>query len=78
MTTDGGGWTLLNVGGNSSVSLEVSSLTSPSTKGYLPRTTVIELANNCSTVQLRAGASYSSYANKATSNKGVIQPLLQT
>lgn len=67
MTTDGGGWTLLNVGGNSSTSLEVSSLTSPSSKGYLPRTTVIGLANNCTTVQLRAGNSYSSYANKTTS-----------
>ncbi|MFV5692100.1 fibrinogen-like YCDxxxxGGGW domain-containing protein [Flavobacterium sp. LT1R49] len=67
MTTDGGGWTLLSVGGNSSAATQVSSLTSPTTKGYLPRTTVIELANTCSTVQLRTGSSYTSIENKTTS-----------
>lgn len=67
MTTDGGGWMLLNVGSGSSASSEVATVTSPNVQGYLPRTIVIELANLCTAVQLRSGASSSSYANKTTS-----------
>lgn len=71
MTTDGGGWMLLNVGSGSSGSSEVSTITSPNGQGYLPRTTVIELAMLSTDVQLRSGASSSSYANKATSNNSL-------
>ncbi|PKH67892.1 hypothetical protein CXF59_05260 [Flavobacterium sp. ALD4] len=67
MTTDGGGWMLLNVGSGSSVSSQVATVTSPNLQGYLPRATVIELANLCTAVQLRSGDSASSYANKTTS-----------
>ena len=68
MTTDGGGWMLLNVGSGSSGSSQVNTVTSPNVQGYLPRTTVIELAKLSTDVQLRSGASSTSYANKATSN----------
>lgn len=68
MTTDGGGWTLLNVGNGGQTSSEVSTVTDPTVRGYLPRTTVIELAMLSTDVQLRSGNSSSSYANKATSN----------
>lgn len=67
MTTDGGGWMLLNVGAGDIAAPEASTLTAPNILGYLPRATVIELASLCTEVQLRAGASYSSYANKTTS-----------
>ena len=67
MTTDGGGWILLNVGAGNSQASEASSLTSADALGYLPRTTVIELANLSTDVQLRAGNSSSSYAHKTTS-----------
>ena len=67
MTTDGGGWILLNVGAGNYQASEASSLTSADALGYLPRTTVIELANLSTDVQLRAGNSSSSYAHKTTS-----------
>ena len=67
MTTDGGGWMLLNVGAGASNSYEMTTVTSPDSLGYLPRTTVIELAQECTAVQLRAGNSSSSYAHKTTS-----------
>lgn len=67
MTTDGGGWMLLNVGAGNAAASEVSSVTSPDVLGYLPRTTVIELAKLSTDVQLRAGASSTSYTNKTTS-----------
>lgn len=68
MTTDGGGWMLLNVGSGSAPSSLNTKVTSLNTNGYLPRATVIELAKLCTDVQLRSGDSSSSYANKATSN----------
>lgn len=68
MTTDGGGWTLIGVTGPSNFSSTgVSSLTNPNTGGWLNRPLVIALANNSSTVQLRAGSSSTNYGNKATS-----------
>ena len=67
MTTDGGGWMLLNASLTGANATQVSSLTSPNSRGYLPRATVIELANLCTAVQLRSGNSSTSYANKTTS-----------
>ena len=67
MTTDGGGWMILNVGAGNSTAPERSTLTSPNTLGYLPRTTVIELAEECTEVQLRSGDSSVSYGHKTTS-----------
>ncbi|WP_416441979.1 fibrinogen-like YCDxxxxGGGW domain-containing protein [Leeuwenhoekiella sp. A16] len=64
MTTDGGGWMLLNVGAGNIAAPQVSVVTSPDVLGYLPRTTVIELAKLCKDVQLRSGASSVSYAIK--------------
>jgi hypothetical protein len=67
MTTDGGGWMLLNASLTVANATQVSSLTSPSSRGYLPRATVIELVNLCTGVQLRSGNSSTSHANKTTS-----------
>ncbi|SHG39926.1 hypothetical protein SAMN05444396_1112 [Flavobacterium segetis] len=67
MSTDGGGWMLLNVGAGYTPAPLASSVTSPNVLGYLPRATVIELANVSTDVQLRAGNSSTSYANKVTS-----------
>jgi len=78
MTTDGGGWILLNVGAGSSAAPEASSLTSPNVLGYLPRTTVIALANLSTDVQLRAGNSSSSYAHKTTSTNSLAIGALQS
>jgi hypothetical protein len=60
MTTDGGGWMLLNISGNSNPTLS-ETVTSLTDRKYLPRATVIELANLCTDVQLRSGSSASSY-----------------
>lgn len=72
MTTDGGGWTLLSVNGTSfsSPPAQKLTLTGPNDNGYLPRNTVIQIANNSSQVQLRSGISSGSYANKITSQAG--------
>jgi len=78
MTTDGGGWILLNVGAGNSAAPEASSLTSPDVLGYLPRTTVIALANLSTDVQLRAGNSSSSYAHKTTSTNPLAIGALQS
>ncbi|MEN3325088.1 fibrinogen-like YCDxxxxGGGW domain-containing protein [Mariniflexile soesokkakense] len=78
MTTDGGGWTLLNVGAGNTAAPVASTLTSPNVLGYLPRATVIELAKLCTDVQLRAGASSSSYANKTTSTSSLAIGALQS
>jgi hypothetical protein len=67
MTTDGGGWMLLNVGAGYSSAPQVNTVTSPNVLGYLLRTTVIELAKLSTDVQLRSGASSTSYAHKTTS-----------
>ncbi len=68
MTTDGGGWMLLNSSGGGVASSEVTSITSISDRGYLPRATVIELANISTKVQLRSGPSNNKYAYVTTSN----------
>ena len=78
MTTDGGGWMLLNVGAGTSNSSEMPTVTSPDSQGYLPRTTVIELAQECTAVQLRAGNSSSSYAHKTTSTNPLAIGALQS
>lgn len=67
MTTDGGGWMLLNVGAGTTAAPESTSVTSPNVLGYLPRNYVIELANLSTDVQLRSGNSSTSYAHKTTS-----------
>ncbi|MEH6408696.1 MAG: LamG domain-containing protein [Leeuwenhoekiella sp.] len=78
MTTDGGGWMLLNVGAGNSAAPEVNTVTSPDVLGYLPRATVIELAKLSKDVQLRAGASSASYANKTTSTSPLAIGALQS
>lgn len=69
MTTDGGGWTLIGVNGSTTTGTpaQLSSVTDLNASGYLPKTTVIQMATNGSQVQLRSGASYASYANRITS-----------
>ena len=66
MTTDGGGWMLLNISGNTA-SVVSNSITSLTDKKYLARAMVIELALVCTDVQLRSGNSATSYAHKTTS-----------
>jgi hypothetical protein len=66
MTTDGGGWMLLNISGNTA-SVMSNSITSLTDKKYLARAMVIELALVCTDVQLRSGNSATSYAHKTTS-----------
>jgi hypothetical protein len=61
MTTSGGGWILLNSSGGNAISSEVTTITSLSTQGYLPRTTVvIPLANISTSVLLKSGSSRTS------------------
>jgi hypothetical protein len=55
MTTNGGGWMLLNLSGGGVASTEISSITALSDFGYLPRTTVIALANVSTEVRLTSG-----------------------
>ncbi|WNH09176.1 fibrinogen-like YCDxxxxGGGW domain-containing protein [Thalassobellus suaedae] len=78
MTTDGGGWMLLNVGAGNTTASEFSAVTSPDVLGYLPRATVIELAKLSTDVQLRAGSSSTSYANKTTSTSPLAVGALQS
>ena len=68
MTTDGGGWMLLNSSGGNVASLEIATISSLGTRGYLPRSTVIQLANISTTVQLRSGLSNNSFTYVATSS----------
>lgn len=68
MTTDGGGWILLNSSGGSVASSEITTIGSLGTRGYLPRSTVIQLATISTTVQLRAGPSNNSFTYVATSS----------
>lgn len=71
MTTDGGGWTLLAVNGTSfGGQLQKPVITGLSDNGFLPRATVIKIANIGTQVQLRAGAASTSYANRITSQNG--------
>ena len=68
MTTSGGGWMLLNSSGGRATSSEITSITSLSTLGYLPRTTVITLANISNSVLLKSGPSQTSgFTNVAVS-----------
>jgi hypothetical protein len=68
MTTDGGGWMLLNSSGGNVASSEITTISSLGTRGYLPRSTVIQLATLSTTVQLRSGLSNNSYTYIATSS----------
>lgn len=72
MTTNGGGWTLLGVNGTSFTGAQnqLPEILAPTLSGYLGRPLVIQLATTASQVQLRAGNSASSYANKITSQPG--------
>jgi hypothetical protein len=73
MTTDGGGWTLLNSSGGGVASLEISTISSLGIRGYLPRNTVIQLATISTTVQLRSGPSNNSftYIAKSSDNRPI-------
>ena len=55
MTTEGGGWMLLNSSGGNATSSEVTTITSLSTQGYLPRTTVIAMSNISTSVLIKSG-----------------------
>jgi hypothetical protein len=68
MTTDGGGWMLLNASGGGIASTQVATLTSLESTGYLPRATVIALANISTIVQLRNGPLANKFANVSTSS----------
>lgn len=72
MTTDGGGWTLVAVNGTSFTAAQTqkTSITGLNDNGYLSRASVIKIATLGGQVQLRAGNSSSSYANKITSQNG--------
>jgi len=59
---------LLNSSGGGVASSEVTSITSISNRGYLPRTTVIEQAKISTTVQLRSGPSNNKYEYVRTSS----------
>jgi hypothetical protein len=74
MTTDGGGWMLLNSSGGNVASSEITTINSLGTRGYLPRSTVIQLANISTTVQLRSGLSNNSYTYiaKSSDNRPII------
>jgi hypothetical protein len=68
MTTDGGGWMLLNSSGGGIASLETPTITSLSSRGYLPRNTVIQLALLSTTVQLRSGTTNNTFVYIAKSS----------
>ena len=68
MTTNGGGWMLLNASGGNIASAQVTTLTSTESSGYLPRATVIELAKISTIVQLRNGPTDNKFANVTTSS----------
>jgi hypothetical protein len=73
MTTDGGGWTLIGVfNANPTPSPTVTGFTSQNTPAVYARATVIALANLSSTVQLRSGASSTSFAHKVTSTANAL------
>ena len=68
MTTDGGGWMLLNASGGNVASTQVATLTSSESTGYLPRASIIELAKISTIVQLRSGPVSNKFANVTTSS----------
>jgi hypothetical protein len=68
MTTNGGGWMLLNLSGGGVASTEISSITALSNFGYLSRTTVIALANISTDVRLTSGPLSNKIANIAISS----------
>ncbi len=73
MTTDGGGWTLIGVNGNSFGSGSnplKTSITGLNDNGYLSRAVVREFSMNSSQVQLRVGNSSSDITHKITSQFG--------
>lgn len=68
MTTDGGGWMLLNSSGGGIASQEIPTITSLATRGYLPRNSVIQLATISTTVQLRCGTANNTFTYIAKSS----------
>jgi hypothetical protein len=74
MTTDGGGWMLLNSSGGGIASQEIPTISSLATRGYLPRNTVIQLATISTTVQLRCGTTIDTftYISKSTDNRPIL------
>ena len=67
MTTDGGGWMLIASAGGSSTASEGNSVTSLDQRIYLPRSTVITLSQNASSVMLANGSSGNKTQNKIIS-----------
>jgi hypothetical protein len=76
MTTDGGGWMLLNASGGSIASVQADTVTASTleSRTYLPNSIVVELSKIATTVQLRSGPIANKTANIATSsdNKPII------
>ena len=67
MTTDGGGWMLIASAGGSSAASEGNSVTSLDQRIYLPRSTVITLSQDASSVMLANGSSGNKTQNKIIS-----------
>ena len=67
MTTDGGGWMLIASAGGSSTASEGNSVTSLDQRIYLPRSTVITLSQDASSVMLANGSSGNKTQNKIIS-----------
>jgi hypothetical protein len=68
MTTNGGGWMLLNLSGGGVASTQITSITTLTNFGYLSRTTVIALANISTDVRLTSGPLSNKIANIAISS----------
>lgn len=68
MTKEGGGWTLVWDGGSSCGALAQRTTLSPSGCGYIPYVNAKGLADVSASVQLRAGASHSSYSKSTSTN----------
>ena len=67
MTTDGGGWMLLASAGGSGAASQGNSVTSLDQRIYLPRSTVITLSQDASSVMLANGSSGNKTQNKIIS-----------
>ena len=67
MTTDGGGWMLIASAGGSSAASDGNSVTSLDQRIYLPRSSVITLTQNASSVMLANGSSGNKTQNKIIS-----------
>ena len=75
MTTEGGGWMLLNSSGGRAASTEITSITSLSTQGYLPRATVIAMSNISTSVLIKSGPDRTTgytYVAVSTDNRPIV------